>query len=120
MLHVHHKYYENGNEPWEYANNALITLCEKCHNEEPRAKVIMIELLTGAINKLSAHELDIIKTAVLFPFEFCKVESIVYYEALLDFVLGYNKKIEKTVKRKINKAKCYKKYVYGTPCGECK
>lgn len=30
-LQIHHKYYENGNAPWEYPNGALITLCECCH-----------------------------------------------------------------------------------------
>ncbi len=33
-LHVHHKYYEWGKDPWEYPTNALITLCDSCHEEE--------------------------------------------------------------------------------------
>ena len=32
-LHVHHKYYQIGNSPWEYHNDALITLCWDCHEE---------------------------------------------------------------------------------------
>lgn len=32
-LNVHHKYYEQGKEPWEYPMNALVTLCEHCHHE---------------------------------------------------------------------------------------
>lgn len=32
-LNVHHKYYEQGKEPWEYPMNALVTLCEHCHKE---------------------------------------------------------------------------------------
>jgi hypothetical protein len=32
-LHVHHKYYENGKDPWEYPNTALVTLCQHCHKE---------------------------------------------------------------------------------------
>lgn len=32
-LNVHHKYYINGNFPWEYDNGALITLCEECHKK---------------------------------------------------------------------------------------
>jgi 5-methylcytosine-specific restriction endonuclease McrA len=31
MLHVHHVFYEKGNDPWDYQNNDLITLCEDCH-----------------------------------------------------------------------------------------
>lgn len=32
MLHVHHSYYDRNLNPWEYSNDSLITLCEKCHN----------------------------------------------------------------------------------------
>ncbi len=32
-LHVHHLYYKVGLKPWEYENEALITLCWKCHEE---------------------------------------------------------------------------------------
>ena len=31
LLHVHHKQYLPGREPWEYPLENLITLCEKCH-----------------------------------------------------------------------------------------
>ncbi len=30
-LHVHHKYYQIGKLPWEYPNEALVTLCWDCH-----------------------------------------------------------------------------------------
>jgi len=33
-LEVHHKYYYPGKLPWEYTDNALITLCHKCHELE--------------------------------------------------------------------------------------
>ncbi len=33
-LHVHHKYYKKDNEPWDYPEDSLITLCEGCHQEE--------------------------------------------------------------------------------------
>jgi len=33
-LEVHHKYYEWGKDPWDYPDNALITLCETCHDKE--------------------------------------------------------------------------------------
>ena len=32
-LHIHHKYYINEFMAWEYDNDALITLCETCHQE---------------------------------------------------------------------------------------
>lgn len=31
LLNVHHRYYIFQNEPWEYHDNALITLCQTCH-----------------------------------------------------------------------------------------
>jgi hypothetical protein len=34
MLCVHHLYYEKGKEPWEYENEALLTLCNPCHEVE--------------------------------------------------------------------------------------
>jgi len=30
-LNVHHIYYDNEKEPWEYNNDDLITLCNECH-----------------------------------------------------------------------------------------
>ena len=38
QLHVHHKYYEDGCDPWEYPNTALVTLCADCHKEIERIK----------------------------------------------------------------------------------
>lgn len=31
-LHVHHKKYINGNDPWDYPDADLITLCASCHS----------------------------------------------------------------------------------------
>ncbi len=33
-LHVHHLYYTKGLKPWEYPDDALVTLCERCHNDK--------------------------------------------------------------------------------------
>lgn len=33
-LNVHHCYYENNNNPWEYPDASLLTLCENCHAAE--------------------------------------------------------------------------------------
>jgi hypothetical protein len=37
-LHVHHRWYEPGFEPWDYSNECLITLCECCHESEELSK----------------------------------------------------------------------------------
>ena len=31
QLHVHHKKYIDGKEPWDYEDSLLITLCDNCH-----------------------------------------------------------------------------------------
>ena len=33
-LHVHHKYYTKGKDPWEYPIDAFLTLCAECHECE--------------------------------------------------------------------------------------
>lgn len=33
-LHIHHKRYLRGREPWDVPNDILITLCEFCHEKE--------------------------------------------------------------------------------------
>jgi hypothetical protein len=41
VLHVHHKYYIKTQLPWEYPDDALITLCQSCHSElHKREKVV--------------------------------------------------------------------------------
>ena len=32
-LNIHHTYYIEGHKPWEYDNEALVTLCEDCHKK---------------------------------------------------------------------------------------
>ena len=32
-LNVHHKFYRKGANPWDYPDDALMTLCEPCHEE---------------------------------------------------------------------------------------
>ncbi len=33
-LHVHHRHYIPGREPWDYPETLLVTLCKHCHGEE--------------------------------------------------------------------------------------
>lgn len=35
-LHVHHKVYEKGKEPWDIDSKLLITLCKDCHEQEEK------------------------------------------------------------------------------------
>lgn len=48
-LHVHHRYYRRGSEPWEYPDAALVTLCKTCHEYETdlldKSKTMLIEAI---------------------------------------------------------------------------
>ena len=37
-LNVHHLYYENEREPWDYDTEALVTLCQTCHTDETESR----------------------------------------------------------------------------------
>jgi hypothetical protein len=49
QLKVHHKYYLQDKEPWDYPLNAFVTLCERCHAEEwenrPEAEHALMQAL---------------------------------------------------------------------------
>jgi hypothetical protein len=48
-LAVHHRWYENGKEPWEASNEALLTLCDQCHQDEYEMRA---EAEVGLVNAL--------------------------------------------------------------------
>ena len=69
-LHVHHRYYEYGNEPWDYPLEALVTLCEECHKEEtqnrPQEEKFLVagfkkKFFSGEVNELAIafHQMEL-------------------------------------------------------------
>jgi hypothetical protein len=42
-LHVHHRYYLPNTEVWDYPDEALITLCEDCHEIEKEDIFVVID-----------------------------------------------------------------------------
>ncbi len=50
-LHVHHKFYIFGKDPWDYHLHALVTLCEECHEEEESfrhdAPLLFVQILSS-------------------------------------------------------------------------
>lgn len=50
-LNVHHRFYEQGKEPWEYPGEALITLCEECHREETENRYAEEKALLQTLKK---------------------------------------------------------------------
>ena len=56
-LHVHHLWYE-GEDPWDAPDEALVTLCSECHEEETKHSAEQQQLLIRALQSrgwLSAH-----------------------------------------------------------------
>lgn len=52
MLHVHHLYYVKGKNPWDYPNDAFLTLCEECHNKiHKKSKKPTKDIIKSAIGK---------------------------------------------------------------------
>ena len=48
-LHVHHRYYIPGREPWDYPPFCLITLCDECHAEKKDNAIRLWEKVAGAL-----------------------------------------------------------------------
>jgi hypothetical protein len=47
-LNIHHSYYEKGLKPWEYPDESLHCLCEKCHKKTQNIKA-QINRLIGTV-----------------------------------------------------------------------
>lgn len=45
-LNVHHEFYIDGNKPWEYHDDALVTLCEECHKKRHQMPVPIYKDIT--------------------------------------------------------------------------
>lgn len=57
-LNVHHRWYERGKEPWESPAEALVTLCEVCHEQETEGRAeCESEMLTSLKRRYFAFEL---------------------------------------------------------------
>lgn len=50
-LNVHHLYYTGWNDPWDYPDDALATLCEICHQSEHSKPTGLNIYLAGKISK---------------------------------------------------------------------
>lgn len=49
-LHVHHKAYFKGREPWEYDCNQLAVLCESCHKSQHGAGDDLLKDVMSRLN----------------------------------------------------------------------
>lgn len=66
-LHAHHKHYFHGTEPWDYPPEALVTLCEDCHEIEFNRTEIERHLIT-TLRDRDFFVKDIIALSLLFKY----------------------------------------------------
>lgn len=43
-VHVHHRHYITGRDPWDYPDDLLVLLCERCHKEEEACAEVCVKL----------------------------------------------------------------------------
>lgn len=65
-LHVHHKFYNNGADPWEYPDGALVTVCADCHEPEAEATKEVSRTLTTTILSCGANSDEMLSVARAF------------------------------------------------------
>lgn len=62
-LHVHHRYYIKGKDPWDYPLDAFVTLCEECHQNEREHRSAAEDALFAALKqKFLTEEIDTLAT----------------------------------------------------------
>ena len=67
-LHVHHKFYVKEKLPWEYENEALITLCNWCHWElHEQSKIPIYTLINDELHDLNYIPCKRCNGAGVFP-----------------------------------------------------
>ena len=71
ILHVHHKRYFHGCEPWEVPSTSLVTLCADCHQTETECTSVMIASIKMKVLDKFLHDdlLDIAAALVYGDWE---------------------------------------------------
>jgi len=73
ILQVHHKYYVEGLDPWEYRDSALVTLCEECHQKLHRwilargEKIPCYQVVNGSLVEIELTPCSRCNGAGYFP-----------------------------------------------------
>jgi len=63
-LNVHHRYYIQGNKPWEYDDCVFTCLCEPCH-EKTTALITKLKMCGGLLSQKQLHVLVSIASVLL-------------------------------------------------------
>jgi len=77
-LHVHHKVYIKGNNPWEYPDDLLVTLCKDCHAKYHENKEKLNIAIAGISPMFLEYYVEFIETTnTLWPNELkCIIDLI--------------------------------------------
>jgi hypothetical protein len=65
-LNVHHCYYEQDRDPWDYPDTSLLTLCQPCHEKETHFLKVMKRGLAIELGKLGARSVHYYELAMAF------------------------------------------------------
>lgn len=87
QLHVHHKEYIDGNDPWDYPDDFLITLCEHCHKEIELEKIKYSTDFNNIEIYKSTSWTDGSRIMFLSEFEKC---SMTIYDENDKFIIGFD------------------------------
>jgi 5-methylcytosine-specific restriction endonuclease McrA len=89
-LNVHHRYYLSDSDPWEYPLEALVTLCETCHESETESRPQEERALLRAVREhFFSAEVNTLARAFMFmkPTHLPEVVADAIEWALLDPVI---------------------------------
>lgn len=118
-LHVHHKEYHNGCEPWEYENSLLVTLCKHCHFITEDAvvenKIEVLQVMRTFVDKefnrrklffyVVVRDLEIDRFFIYIYHKDEEDKNIRFIDVLPHtFIQSFDKVIKKHGKNKNNKA----------------
>jgi hypothetical protein len=81
-LHVHHRYYEKGKDPWEYDERSLVTLCAGCHKAEEEQRNAQWGLMEKSMRRAGFSEGQILDIAASFCFHVFKYPEEVVAEMI--------------------------------------
>jgi len=88
-LQVHHKEYIYGNDPWDYPNSMLVTLCEHCHHElEIFKKDLDFDIQYKNIRIFKSNDWDN-QSRIMFV-SYPGVCSMTIYDENKRYIVGYN------------------------------
>ena len=103
-LHIHHRYYKKGADPWDYPMEALVTLCEDCHQSERADRKAAEESLLFAMREkfmandvlniaAAIHDMELRHTPDIVSFAFSLAfENIFFQDAVIDAYFALVKK----------------------------